>query len=527
MGLRVLFVTVLLGSLFVLQLYQRREPVQALYFLTVAVYVLTITYSLVFSRAGNLTLFSYVQIMGDILLISCLIYFTGGLDSPFSFLYILSILASGFLLYRRGNFLVAAIAGICYGVIVDLQYYGVILSAPEKQYQESELFYHIFLFFFAFFSVALLSSSLAERLRTTRELLEEKSIGLQELQALNDSIVRSMADGMVTVGMNGLITGFNRAAEEITGLTYSGTRGRQFTEVFGLVGIDETFDELTHPDARPRRYELSFSGPSRDLVLGITFQPLMGEGGEVAGLLGIFQDLTPMREMEAEIKRKDRLAVIGELAAGMAHEIRNPLASLSGSLQVLKGGEGISEEDRRLMDIALVETDRLNSIVSEFLEYAKPREPMRTLTDLSGLVRDTERLVSNSPEFSGGVKFELDLPEYPVTAVCDPGQIKQVLINLVNNAAQAIEGEGTVRLAVRDDGGGNAVIEVEDDGIGIPEEDMDKIFYPFFSTKPGGAGLGLALVFRMVEDHGGRIHVRSKSGGGSLFTVTLPKGLGA
>jgi len=526
MGLRVLFITVLLGSLLILQLYLRREPEHALYAVIVATYLLTIGYSVVFSRIGNLTLFSYVQVIGDVLLASGLIYITGGLDSPFSFLYILTILAAGFLLLRRGNFIVAAFAGICYGAIIDLQYYGIILSAPEKHFQESELIYHMFLYFFAFFSVALLSSSLAERLRTTREMLEEKSIGLQELQALNDSIVRSMADGMVTVGTDGLITGFNRAAEDITGMPFREVRGRSFTEVFDLVGIDTSYTELRQPDARPVRYETTFSRSGRLLVLGMTFQPLMNDKGEVTGLLGIFQDLTPIKEMEAEIKRKDRLAVIGELAAGMAHEIRNPLASLSGSLQVLRGGDGMGDEDRRLMDIALVETERLNSIVSEFLDYARPREPMRKLTDLSDMLADVESLVSNSSEFSDGVNFVLDLPEYNVMAVCDSGQIRQVLMNLANNAAQAIEGEGTVKMGIRDDGGGNAVIEVEDNGAGIPKGDLDKIFFPFFSTKPGGAGLGLSIVFRIIEDHGGRIRVESESGRGSKFTVILPKELG-
>jgi len=526
MGLRVLFITVLLGSLLVLQIYLRREPEPALYILIAAIYLLTIIYSVIFARIRNLTLFSYIQIVGDVLLTSGLIYFTDGLDSPFSFLYIFTILAAGFLLLRRGNLIVAALAGIFYGAIIDLQYYGIILSAPEKHFQESELIYHIFLFFFAFFTVALLSSSLSERLRTTKVMLEEKSIGLQELQALNDSIVRSMADGMSTVGMDGLITGFNRAAEEITGLAIGEVRGRPFSEVFGLVGIDAAYDELKHPDAKPVRYETAFSKAGRDLTLGMMFQPLKNEKGEVTGLLCIFQDLTPIKDMEAEIKRKDRLAAIGELAAGMAHEIRNPLASLSGSLQVLRGGEGMGDDDRRLMDIALVETDRLNSIVSEFLDYAKPREPMRKLADLTAMLADVNSLVTNSSEFSEGVSFILDLPDYPVLAVCDPGQIKQVLMNLINNAAQSIEGGGTVRLGIKDDGGGNAVIEVEDDGAGIPEKDLDKIFFPFFSTKPGGAGLGLSIVFRIVDDHGGRIRVESESGLGSRFTVILPKELG-
>jgi two-component system sensor histidine kinase PilS (NtrC family) len=526
MSLRVLSITVLLGSLLVLQVYQNREPIPALYVLIVTTYLVTIAYSLVFSRLANLTLFSYAQIIGDLLIITGLIYSTGGLDSPFTFLYIMSILAAGFLLYRRGNFIVAALAGIFYGLIIDLQYYGVILDAPYKIYSESELFYHIFLSFFAFLSVAFLSSSLSERLRTVRAALEEKSIGLQELQALNDSIVRSMADGMVTVGMDGLITGLNKSGEEITGLTYRGVLGRSFSEVFGMIGVEEIYEEMSALESRRTKYEIIFDRGGRRLVLGIFFQPLVNDRGEVAGQLGIFQDLTPMKEMEAEIKRKDRLAVIGELAAGMAHEIRNPLASLSGSLQVLKAGEGLNEEDRQLMDIALVEMDRLDNIVTEFLNYAKPRPPQIGLADIGRLLKDTVRLVSNRNDIGGDIVMELDLPDYPVEAVVDPDQIKQVVINLANNAIQSIGDKGTVRLSASYDTSDNVTIEVEDDGDGIEAEHLDKIFYPFYSTKPGGAGLGLAIVFRIIEDHKGRIAVNSVPGVGSKFTISLPKGNG-
>ncbi len=525
MILRVAVITVLLGSLAVLQLYQQREPLPAVYLLIIATYVLTIAYSLALPRVGNPDLFATVQITGDVLFVTGMIYATGGLDSPFSFLYIFAVLAAGFLLRRRVSLIMAALSGIFYGSLIDLQFYGIILSAPGREYAASEIFYYIFLFFFALFSVAFLSSSLSERLRATRAALEEKSIGLQELQALNDSIVRSMADGMVISSLEGRVIAFNKAAEEITGLGFRDVRGRYFSEVFNWVGVEDVFEG--RPEERsPRYFELDFKRPDKDLVLGMGISPLKNEHGDITGILGIFQDLTPIKEMEARVKRKERLAAIGELAAGMAHEIRNPLASLSGSLQVLKENTSLTGEEGHLMNIALEETDRLNGIVTEFLTYARPKEPAKQGCDLGTIVKDTVRLVKNSREFREDIKLVTQLPDYPLLLEADPGQLRQVLLNLTLNAVQAIPGEGCVEIRARY-GTDSVVIEVLDEGEGIAREDMDKIFYPFYSTKGGGAGLGLAIVYRIVEEHGGLVKVESEPGAGSRFTVELPARVGS
>ncbi|HEX9860389.1 MAG TPA: ATP-binding protein, partial [Nitrospirota bacterium] len=369
---------------------------------------------------------------------------------------------------------------------------------------------------------AFLSSSLSERLRATRAALEEKSLGLQELQALNDNIVRSMADGMVTVGMDGRITAFNNAAEEITGLGYRDVRGRSFSEIFDWVGAETFLEEPAGQPKKSQHHELVFSRPDKDLVIGMKVTQLVGEDGEISGMLGIFQDLTPMKEMEAEIKKKDRLAAIGELSAGMAHEIRNPLAALSGSLQVLKGNLKLTDEDGHLMNIALEEMDRLNGIVSEFLTYARPVEPVKEGCDFAAIVHDTVRLVRNTRDIGQSVSIETLLPGHPLPLEADPGQLKQVLFNLILNAVQSITDSGSVKVRAEEYGRDHIMLEVADDGEGIPAEDLDKIFYPFYSTKGGGAGLGLAIVYRIIEDHGGNVKVKSEPGRGSRFTVLLP-----
>lgn len=526
MILRATAVTLLLGSLAVLQVYQERPPVTTVYALIVLTYVLTIGYSIVWSRVKNPLLFAYAQMLGDVFLETGVVFATGGLDSAFSFTYIFSIIAAGIILFRRGSFVIATMAGMLYGSLVVMQYYGVIMSSPSRLYTQGELFYNIFLNLVAFYTVAFLGSSLSERLKTTKEALEEKSIDLLELQTLNENIVRSMTAGMVTVDLSGRITAFNKAAEDITGRPSGEVRGKDFSGVFQWPEARGLFEEQDADGRLPYRRELTYSRQDKDLVLGMTISLLKSERGVVTGLLGIFQDLTPIKEMEKEIKKKERLAAIGELSAGMAHEIRNPLASLSGSLQLLGEDLDLGEENRNLMDIALNEMDRLNNIVTEFLLYARPKAPSVEGCDLASIVRDTTGLIVNSKDWGEGVKLAADLPDAPVWIKADPGQIKQVLLNLLVNAVQSISGSGTVRIGVAGDGRGPAVVSVEDDGEGIDAADLDRIFYPFYSTKEHGCGLGLSIVYRIVEEHGGRVQVDSKPGQGARFTVTLPAGGG-
>ncbi|MGA2193256.1 MAG: histidine kinase dimerization/phospho-acceptor domain-containing protein, partial [Nitrospirota bacterium] len=420
--------TLLLGSLAIVQFYQQRPPDPPVYFLIIATYFLTISYSIVFYSIKDMALFAYVQIVGDVVLATGVVFATGGLDSAFSFTYFFSIIASGMILFKRGSMLVASLSGIFYGLLVDLQYYGVIMSSPSRLYTQGELFYNIFLNFVAFYTVAFLASSLSERLKATSQELEEKSIDLQELQAFNESVVRSMADGMVTLNLDGRIMGFNKAAEEITGMGFQEACGLKFSDVFQLSGIEAFFNDKDASKRLPCRYEVQFDRKDRPQVIGMTLSALRSEDGEITGLLGIFQDLTPMKEMEAEMKKKDRLAAIGELSAGMAHEIRNPLASLSGSLQLLRSELDLSADNRNLMDIALNEMDRLNNIVTEFLVYARPKAPSKESCDLCSIVRETGSLISNSANFREGVKLKTDLPDDPVIINSDPGQIKQVLL---------------------------------------------------------------------------------------------------
>ncbi|MHB8174328.1 MAG: PAS domain S-box protein [Nitrospirota bacterium] len=311
MILRVTVVTLLLGSLAVLQFYQSSTVPPSIYFIIIATYFLTISYAILFNRMKRLAPLTYAQILMDLGLETAIVLATGGIDSAFSFTYFFSIIAAGIMLFRRGAFLVASLAGIAYGVLVDLQYYGVILPSPDRLYTQSELFYNIFLNFIAFYTVAFLASGLSVRLKATREELEEKVLDLRDLQTLNENIVRSMADGMVTMDLEGRIGAFNNAACEITGLKFDEVRGRSLDEIFRLPEFRRGLAEAGSLEKAPHRCEVSFLKGEKELMLGMTLSPLKNEKGKAHGLLGIFQDVTLIKEMETEIKKKDRLAAIG------------------------------------------------------------------------------------------------------------------------------------------------------------------------------------------------------------------------
>ena len=285
MILRAAVITVLLGSLAALQLFQQREPVPAIYLIIIVTYLLTIAYSILFYRVKDLAAFAYAQILGDVFIETGVVFATGGVESAFSFTYIFSAIAAGMILYKRGSFVVASLAGISYAALAELQYYGLVLSSPVRGYTESEVFYNIFLNFVAFYTVAFLASSLSERLRATKYALDEKSTDLRELQALNESIVRSMADGMVTVGLDGRVTAFNKAAEDITGIPAAEARGMPFAEIFNWLGIETFFVDMEAAGRLPYRSELVYARGDKELILGMTLSPLRNELGGITGLL--------------------------------------------------------------------------------------------------------------------------------------------------------------------------------------------------------------------------------------------------
>jgi two-component system sensor histidine kinase PilS (NtrC family) len=396
----------------------------------------------------------------------------------------------------------------------------------------------------AFFTVAILSSNLAEKLKQARQSLKEKETGLTELKAFHENIVQSISSGLLTADLGGKITSLNRAAQEITGLSWEEVRGKRCIEVFPWKGLRDFYeDPLTINRSSRHDVETRKKDGSR-LLLGMTLSPLRDEEGKVTGVVGTFQDLTKIRELEEEMRKQEKMASIGEMAAGMAHEIRNPLAALSGSMQVLRKELILNEEHQHLMEIALKETDRLNSIITEFLYYARPSPPNYKSCDLRRLLEETLQLLQNSKDYRKDIEIKTFFDQEPVLAIIvDPDQMRQVFWNLTINAVQAMPTGGILRVtamgkegesyggvcrmqAPRVNGGKDKVryteIIFEDDGEGIQREHLHRIFDPFFTTKSHGSGLGLAIVHRIIEDHGGRVWAESRSGKGARFTIQLP-----
>ena len=540
---RAAVVTLLLGATAIVQLRESQffQHVPSLYFYALIgfTYALTLIYTLLLRRIKRLRAFAYVQILGDVFFITFLIYLTGGIASIFSWVYILSIFSAGTILYRRGGLLVASASSILYGTLLDLEYYQVILPFGGRHpfysgYQSGYVLYLVAINIVAFYLVAILSSYLAEQIQSKEEELKKRIIDYRQLERLYKHIVQNVVSGLITIDQEGRITSFNRMAEEITGYKFEEVYQQEIETLFpgfsdwkrsfrGALG--EVWSQL-----RFSRWETKF--PRKDgtqLILGFSLSALKDSSDQEIGSILIFQDLTKLREMEEDLKRADRLAAIGKMAAGIAHEIRNPLASISGSIEILKDEPGNTGSNKQLMGIILREVGRLNSLIEDFLLFARPISPGKEKIHLNRLVKEILKMFTNSPDFNPQIRLETRYRD-DLFILGDPHQIRQVFWNLFINAAQAMPKGGELLVELSKDssslpfskGQANGEISVSDTGVGIGEGEIGKIFDPFFTTKERGTGLGLSIVHSILESYGGKIKVQSQKGSGSVFSVHLP-----
>ncbi len=522
---RLVIATFLLGSLVLFQYRYHIYHFPAVYliYFSFAVYTITGIHWYLIRQSTNLSLLAYAQVSGDILLISWLVSLTGGIDSGFSLLYHVTIIAASIILYRRGGYLSASLASILYGSMLDMQYYNVLGFTRSQNFTSFQVLYLLFVNILSFYLVALLSSYLSERLRKTRQELQEKSMDFEDLRVIQDHILRSVGSGIVTMNMTGEITSWNNAAEQITGYRFEEARSN-WKIIFGdsIKGLFGHTDDLKE---RPVRFEGQIvKRDGNNAILGFTASLLKDDRDAVRGIILTFQDITRLIEMEDQMRRQERLATVGSLAAGIAHEIRNPLASLSGSIQMLQGELNLKGDHKNLMDIVLRETDRLNTIITEFLHYARPRSNQRERLALAAVVNETIALFKNSRNFRAGISIRCEVAPY-VAVTGDPQRLRQVFWNLLINAAQAISDGGSIDITAAPGTGDRSeevIIRVSDTGTGIAIEHLENIFDPFFTTKTDGTGLGLAIVYRIIEDLGGSIDVKSEPGKGTLFTIRLP-----
>ncbi len=521
---RVVVVTLFLLSTTILDIRETYDipehAVSGVARLAVAAYLVSV-FSLILLWAASrfLRALTYFQIIWDVGFVTLLLLLTGGISSPYSFLYLLSIISASILLSRREALSTAALCSILYGAIMDLHYFGRLAPIglpPESalQFRPGALFFIIIINIIAFFTTAILTGYLSERLKVSESALLARSVDLEELERLNTSIVANINSGLLTVTEEGRIRVLNPYAERLIGLSQEEVYDRPLHEV--LPDFERFMHRITDLDREEMEYRTK---TGETLIFGFKSVPFMDKEGNPLGIIIDFQDLTQIMKMKAELERADRLAAIGELSARIAHEIRNPLASISGSVQLIAQGRHIDPGDRKLLDIVLRETGRLNKLIGDFLLYARPMQPNRANVPLRGLIMDLGSLLEADSRFAG-VAIRNDCPE-EMMVFADGDQLRQVFWNLFVNAAEAMEGEGTITVsALRGDG--QVSISVTDTGAGMDESEQRRLFEPFRTTKPGGTGLGLALVYRIIEAHGGRIRVASEKGKGAVFTITIP-----
>jgi two-component system sensor histidine kinase PilS (NtrC family) len=509
---RAFFVTLLLGTflLFGIGYYKFPYTRTILYFIIVPLYVVSVIYGLLLPRIRNLTLFAYIQLSVDAISTVSLIFLTGGIESWFSFIMLLIVIGSVITVNRKAGYITATICSILYGLLTDLQFYRLIPVQYDPSVMEKDFLYNIFSHISGLYLTAYLTGYLSSRLEKTSRKLEEKDSNLKDLTFFHKELIESLPSGLLTVDLSGNILIFNRAAEHITGIPRTAAIGNNITTVFPFV---------THP-IETLRGEGSITVHDTRRTIGLTLSQSTDSSRQETGYICIFQDITELKRLEAELKHKETLAAIGELSANMAHEIRNPLASLKGSIEILKEGTLTRAHGEKLMNIALSEMDRLNTIITDFLTYSRPKPPEFLSFDLHAMLNEIIQLTRNAIISTDKISITKDFGGH-YEIVADPQKLRQVFLNLTMNAIESMPGGGSLFIRTRRVHD-TVAVSFKDSGIGIPPENLKEIFYPFFTTKDRGTGLGLSIAYRIIEEHQGRITVNSIPGTGTTFEVTIP-----
>ena len=535
MFLRVGFVSLLLGVAIVIQVRETKtyfgEILNAHYLLIALIYFLTFIYIVALKYIKNLFKFAYLQLLIDTIFITAIIYTTGGIESIFSFLYLLNIISGGIILYRYGGMIIASFSSILYGAFLDLSYYGLVNPIGYRflyaqEYQSSEIIYIILVNVAAFYLVAFLSGFLSEQIQKSRAELKAKQKDIVDLEMLKENIIQNISSGLVALDEQSKIIVFNKGAERIFNIDSRDAIRKDISDIiphimpYLKVHSPHKFSQLSYKGKEDQQI---------DLLLNIS--PLKEYDGSNKGKILVFQDTTRIREMEQEVKRMEDMAMLGELAAGIAHEIRNPLASISGSIQVLN--DSLSQEEahinRRLIEIVLREVSRLDHLVNDFLQFARPQRIEIEEFELNQLIMDTLYLFQNSQSWSEHLDIDTKIMS-PLTIKSDPHQLKQVFWNIFLNSSEAMPKGGLISISAQKEtdlkSSSESVesvrITIEDNGPGLDPKIAKDIFQPFSTTKKNGSGLGLAIVKRLVEGLGGKVSGENLAREGTTITIILP-----
>ena len=488
---------------------------------------LTLLYLLARTFSKALLLQARVQFVIDIVLVTWLVWTTDVIHSPYIAIYIVVIAASSLFLGPRDAVVISLACAVAFtaGAVAVLNGISRVQSAELLDAARVQSFQTVGLFDIAFLVVGLLSARLAGGQSRSEVRLKAATQSLANLRALHERIVESIRSGVVTTDLQGCIYTFNAAAAEITGYHEADVRGQDASIFFGELEeiIADSMAAAVAAEASPRFEADCLTAEGLRLRLGFTVSPLFSELGDTTGTVITFQDLTRVRALEETSRRQDRLAAIGRMAASIAHEIRNPLAAMRGSIQMLRADMEGESSQTELMEIILRESDRLNRIIGDFLNYARPRSIIQSKVDVGELLRATFTLLRNSAELNEHQVIKEDVPKTPVLVDADAEQLQQVFWNLARNALQSMPGGGELLATVRRQENERLRIAFADTGRGMSPQQVEHLFEPFSSTT-GGTGLGLSIVYQIIRDHGGTINVRSRERLGTTITIELPVG---
>ena len=512
---RILILTLLLAvELAVAQFTPAPLPMRLFLSTILFWYSISLFYVLLLSFWQEHRLQATLQVLTDLILVSLVIHETGGWDSSLNFLYPLVIIVAAVLLPRVWAQLVAALAFILYGTVLELNYYGFVPAYCTTHPSFKALQAIIFVNLFAFLAVAYLAGLLTAKLRQVGVQLKDTSGALENLQALHENIIHSITSGLITTGLDGRITLVNAAAQRLLEHTPADLVGAPVHQLF-LDALPTVESQHTHGEVRLEA-PTKFRKTLRVRVAALT----VPERGDL-GYVYVLDDLTEIRRLEREVRMQDRLAAVGRLAAAIAHEIRNPLTSIAGSVSMLSGVPEMNEEHRRLLDIVTRESQRLNSIITDFLAYSRTKQYHFDKVDLIQLVEDTLTLMDHRMTAEKtGITIERKFSVREAYAIADGDKIKQVFWNFCENAVRAMQGGGKLTVAL-ESLGEDWQVGFTDTGKGMTPQETEKIFEPFQSNFEGGTGLGLAIVYQIVQAHEGKVWARSKPGTGTTFVLRL------
>ena len=513
---RIIILTLLFGiELAIARLTPNPFPLRLFIHVVLLWYTISVFYLLLLSFWEERQVQALLQVVTDLVLVTLVVYATGGVDSSLNFLYPLVIIVACILLPRVWAYLSGALAFILYVAVLELTYFEIIPSYSTTHPGLGALQAIIFVNLFGYLAVAYLAGLLASKLRQVDVKLKHTKGVLEDLQALHENIIQSITSGLITTGLDGYITLVNTAAQKLFERGENDLVGQPVTPLFLDPLPNITADERAHGEVR---FVVASGFCKTFRVMGTS---LAVPGRNTIGYVYTFDDLTEIRRLERDLRIQDRLAAVGRLAAAIAHEIRNPLTSIAGSVSMLSGIADLSDEHRQLLQIVMRESERLNGIITDFLAYSRGKQYQFSSVDLLPLLEDTLTLLENRLVVEKtGIRIERNYSVQQAFTIADGDKIKQVFWNFCENAVRAMRSGGSLRVSL-EQAGDDWQINFADTGPGMSRQLVEKIFEPFQSQFEGGTGLGLAIVYQIVQAHEGKVWARSKPGEGSVFVLRL------